>query len=95
MEQLIYYIILRKLVGAWCLVNLNIANLGTALNAQVPVQSHGREATSSIRGWVIINNSDHVKLAFRSMGEVKVNYTMESIHPALVSTASGAGLHHG
>lgn len=68
--------------GAWCLVNLHIANLGTALNAQVPVQSQGREATSNIRGWVIINNSD-VKLAFRSMGEVKVNYTMESIHPAL------------
>lgn len=80
MEQLIYYILPRKLAGTWCLVpgvwclvNLNIANLGTALNAQVPVQSHGREATSNIRGWVIINNSDHVKLAFRSMGEVKVN----------------------
>lgn len=49
MEQLIYYILPRKLAGtwclvpgAWCLVNLNIANLGTALNAQVPVQSHGR-----------------------------------------------------
>lgn len=42
MEQLIYYILPCKLAGAWCLVNLNIANLGTALNAQVPVQSHGK-----------------------------------------------------